>query len=211
MCSVTHLLRPILTLTHTRSVFQGLWLEPEDTLGPRVFHTVAVCLLAARFRQEHPGNLRRGQQPQELHLPLLRGGCPTKFSLQVRRDPPSRTPAAASASLRERGQACLPRDTEASFGLAGSLALADTKAAWPGCHGLSHHRTSGLCNVLVASAGQRSGQSCQVQPGILCTEQARPCHSHGLQCERPLQLCSMSPTAHLLTLFAVHFPVSAHA
>lgn len=78
-------------------------------LDPSAFHMVAVCLLAARFRQEHAGCLSRGQQPQELHLPILRGGCPTEFSLQVRRGPPPRTPVTASVSLRERDQACAPQ------------------------------------------------------------------------------------------------------
>lgn len=45
---------------------------------------VAVCPLAARVRQEHAGDLSRGQQPQELHLPLLREGCLSGISLQVR-------------------------------------------------------------------------------------------------------------------------------
>lgn len=43
---------------------------------PRVL-TGAACLPTARLRQKHAGILSRGQQPQELHLPVLRGGCPT--------------------------------------------------------------------------------------------------------------------------------------
>lgn len=50
---------------------------------PRVL-TGAVCLPTARLRQKHAGSLSRGQQPQELHLPVLRGGCRSKLSSQVR-------------------------------------------------------------------------------------------------------------------------------
>lgn len=45
---------------------------------------VFVSLFAARFRQEHVGNHSWGQQPQKLHLPVLRRDCPSRFTLQVR-------------------------------------------------------------------------------------------------------------------------------
>ena len=198
---------------NTRSASRGLH-QAEGALGAASDPTDALMRLpllpTARLRQEHVGSFSRGQHLQELHLPVLRG-CPRKLSLQVRIGPPmvggaSKDPCCASARLRERGQAVPPRDTDASFD------LNDTGHLRPGQGATDHPtRTLGICNILLASTGQRSaGYSCVgcALPNprgaihVGCSVKGAPaitrCHS-GFG---PLH----SPASPLL----IHFPVLHH-